>query len=371
MDSATLERLLLREIRRAPGISRRDLADRLSVARSTAGRRVDHLIDRGLLQESGIEQRSEAGRPKRQLELRGDYGNFIGFDFDARHIYVSLINFAQDTVDEKIIPLSGRPTRDEVIDHLRDAIDTYGEQKTGAPLLGTGIGVPGQVQRQERLGLSYSYIEGWKNVDLCKALEIAPEFLRIENNTRAIALGEYWLGSASMIEHLVCITVRTGISAAIISGGRLLRGSHEMAGEIRGWTVKKDELDSPSPSWLEDCATVRAISPNGVTTPDIWSEFVTACQDGNREALAQLNGIARHHGDTVARLIQIADPEAVFFSGAFNELGETYLNRVREATAIALLGQYFSPPPIRFVSLGQFTGSHGAAALAAEHFHPA
>lgn len=370
MDPATLERLLIREIRRSSGISRRDLADRVDVARSTAGRRVDNLIDNGLVRESGVEHTAEAGRPKRQLELRGDYGTFIGFDFDARNIYGVLIDFAQSTIEEVVIPLTPRPSKDEVINHLRETIDRFRDSGHGT-LHGIGIGVPGRIQQAERLALGYPYIFEWKDVDLCKELDVGPELLRIEHNTRAMALGEYWLGSSSLIENLICINVRTGISAAIISEGRLIRGSHELAGEIRGWTVRGENDTSPKPAWLEDRATVRAISPDGVTTPEAWNEFVSNCRNGDREALNQLSEIVKLHGDTVARLTQVADPEMVVFAGSFNDIGDLYLDRVREATAIALLGQFVSPPPIRFVSLGHCTGAHGAAALAAEHFKPA
>ena len=183
-----------------------------------------------------------------------------------------------------------------------------------------------------------------------------------------MAIGEYWLGSSSKVENLICINVRTGISAAIINEGRLIRGTHELAGEIRGWAVSSENNTSPKPVSLEDRATVRAISPDSLTTPEAWNEFVSNCRDGDREALKQLSEIVKHHGDTVARLTQVADPEMVAFAGSFNDIGDLYLDRVREATAIALLGQFVPPPPIKFVSLGHCTGAHGAAALAAEQF---
>ena len=57
MDPATLERLIVKEIRKSKEISRRDLADRLGIAKSTAGRRIDSMIERGIVRETGIEER--------------------------------------------------------------------------------------------------------------------------------------------------------------------------------------------------------------------------------------------------------------------------------------------------------------------------
>ena len=71
MDPATLEALIVKEIRKAKEISRRDLAEKLAIAKSTAGRRIDSMIERGIVREIGIEDRKEAGRPRRFLALEG------------------------------------------------------------------------------------------------------------------------------------------------------------------------------------------------------------------------------------------------------------------------------------------------------------
>ncbi|MEM9283776.1 MAG: ROK family transcriptional regulator [Verrucomicrobiota bacterium] len=370
MDPASLERILVKEVRRSPGVSRRELAELISVARSTAGRRVDHLIELGVILETGLEQKGVAGRPKRQLELCGTYGQFIGIDFDARHIYAVLLDFANQKITDRCIPLSGRPSREEVLSHLQEVISELTNHTSGIPVLGVGIGVPGGIQSEARIATNYPYVSGWQNVDLCQDLSLSPQKLHIEHNTRTAILGEYWLGSKMRCENLVCLNVRTGISAAIISGGHLLRGHHEMAGEVRGWAILDAEKEGgPSPCWLEDLASVRALSTDGVVSNHEWKTFISRCQESDREATAHLQVIVKHHGDTLARLVQLVDPEAIVIAGSFNELGDVYLERLREATAISLLGQYFSAPPIRFISLGQYAGAAGAAALAAESHH--
>ncbi|MEM6917002.1 MAG: ROK family transcriptional regulator, partial [Verrucomicrobiota bacterium] len=364
MDPATLESLIVKEIRKANSISRRDLADRLEVARSTAGRRVDSLIDRGLVKEDGVEEKSEAGRPKRFLALRGSYGRFIGFDFDARHIYAVLTDFAQNVILEKQIRLSTPAARDDVLRLLRETMREFEAHEEKATILGYGLGVPGRIRQKEKIGVSYPYITDWSEVDLAVALQLEPEKFHIENNTKTIALGEYWLGHETPPEHLVCVNIRTGISAAVISNGHMLRGIHEMAGEIRGWRI----TGQTEPQWLEDGATVRAILNNPSLTG--WQDFVETCLSGDPESIARLDAIIPYHADAISRLVQLADPELVVLSGAFNEVGVLYLDRLREAAAEALAHHYFEPPPIQFAAKGAFTGALGAAALAAKHFKP-
>ena len=365
MDSATLENLIIKEIRKAKEISRKDLAESLGIAKSTAGRRVDSMIERGIVQEIGIENSNEVGRPRRFLALRGDYGGFIGFDFDARHLYVVLIDFSQAMVTRKKIRLSPNPGRGEVISLLRQMIAEFTANSERLRIRGIGIGVPGHINREARIGLNYPFIEDWKNIDLPEELALTPEFLQIENNTRTVALGEYWLGSHAGAKHIVCLNVRTGISAAVIANGELLSGAHEMAGEIRGWPVPTGDREVHGVNCLENVATVRAVTARGETDEADWNEFVSACRGGQAEALESLSRIADYHGDTASKMIQLLNPEVIFLSGPFTGLEDLYLDRVRRATAVALLDHYFSPPPIKPATFGEFAGAHGAAAMAA------
>lgn len=370
MDAATLEGLIIREIRKAREISRRDLADRLEVARSTAGRRVDSLIERRLLREKGRQTRAEAGRPKRLLELCGDFGAFAGFDFDARALFATLVDFGREPIREERIPFPAPPTKTDVLECLQDTIREFSQNSRALPILGFGIGAPGRVRQEDRLALGYPYIDGWENVDFSAELNLSPSKLQVENNTRTIALGEYWLEGEAPVEHLACLSVRTGISAAVISGGRLLRGHHEMAGEIRGWQVTGGKATEPAAGWLEDRATLRSLAPGSLPTERDWDRFVEDCRSGTLDALARLDVFVGHHADAVARIVQLVDPERVVLSGAFRELDELYLEPLREETGRLLEGHYFSPPPIRFVTRGDFTGAHGAAALAAQSWKP-
>lgn len=367
MDPATLEHLIVREIRKANEISRRDLAEQLQIAKSTAGRRVDHLIDRGLIREKGTEDKQEAGRPRRLLEIRPEHGYFLGFDFDARNLFAVLTDFAQNTVHRQQVRLPENPTRKGVLNRIRKLKESLSLSDQKTPLLGIGLGVPGRINREEKTALDYPYIRGWKNVDLAAELGVSKEKLYVENNTRAIALGEYWLGPHAISENMACLSIRTGISVAVIANGQLLQGAHGLAGEIRGWTAPTGKKRASIPTRLEEVATVRAVSPDGSVARDEWKRFVHGCREKQKSSLKHLTSIAQHHGEAISQIVQLIDPSVVFLSGSFNELGDVYLDLVKKATEAALDGQYFSPPPMKLVTLGDFTGAHGAAALAAEH----
>lgn len=251
MDPATLERLIVKEIRKAKEISRRDLADQLGIAKSTAGRRIDSMIERGIVRETGIEERKEVGRPRRFLDLVGN-GAYAGFDFDGRHLHGVLIDFAQQVVERRKVRLTSEPDREEMMGICaRSSRNSRNAHGLSCDRHGSS-GVPGHVRRENRTSVYYPFITDWRNVDLASELDLDPGILHVENKTRAILLGEYWLGPLAGSPNLVCINVRTGISAAVIANGMLVAGEHEMAGEIRGWPVSEDE-------WLEKVASMRAV----------------------------------------------------------------------------------------------------------------
>jgi predicted NBD/HSP70 family sugar kinase len=154
----------------------------------------------------------------------------------------------------------------------------------------------------------------------------------------------------------------------VISDGKLFRGHHETAGEIRGWNVLG--ATSGKRAWLEDEATVRSIGKKSKNAPGEWEAFIDGCLAGDAKSLGALDRFVSLHADTVTRLVQLSDPELVVVAGAFNELGDLYLEELQSKCRRFLTDHYFPPPETRYVKRAEFAGAHGAAALAAQNFVP-
>ena len=54
----------------------------------------------------------------------------------------------------------------------------------------------------------------------------------IDNDAKALALAEGWLGAAAGVSDFVAMVVSTGVGGGIVSGGRLLDGAEGNAGHI-------------------------------------------------------------------------------------------------------------------------------------------
>lgn len=96
-------------------------------------------------------------------------------------------------------------------------------------LAGAAIAVPGLVRRSGTVWAPN--LPGWDRVPVAtlvrKTLQIPVE---VESDRNAAVLGETWLGAARGKSDAVVLLVGTGIGAGILTGGRLLRGAHELSG---------------------------------------------------------------------------------------------------------------------------------------------
>jgi glucokinase len=76
-------------------------------------------------------------------------------------------------------------------------------------------------------------IPGWRDFPLKAALrELTGLDVFIDNDAKALALGEGWLGAARGVENFIAMVVSTGVGGGIVLNGRLLDGELGNAGHI-------------------------------------------------------------------------------------------------------------------------------------------
>ena len=104
---------------------------------------------------------------------------------------------------------------------------------------GVGIGVAGQVDRAGTV--SFAPNLGWRDVPLKAKLEESLNLpVVITNDVRAATFGEWRRGAGQGVDDLVCLFIGTGIGGGIVSGGQLLEGCRNSAGELGHLTIVKD-----------------------------------------------------------------------------------------------------------------------------------
>ncbi len=377
---------LLRQIRAHEGLSRVDLARILNLAPSTVGIYVDHLVEQGFLFEGRTRQR-DFGRPPTILALNPEGGRFIGVDFEARNIMAVSVDFSQRPLKRFHDTIAAGESVEDILKKIEHAIRSVNEGDD-RKVLGIGVGVPGFIDPERGIALNYNHIKGWENVPLVQRLASrfsVPVFL--ENNIRTMALAELWFGQGRGVRHLICVGMRSGISAGIIVDGRIYRGADNRAGEIGDWpSPATDAARRPAKGArlvrLEEIISVkslqralpRLLAAGLESTGEDGSSaareaLLEAARAGDNRVLAILDGVAETLAVVLSQLQCAFDPEKIILAGPLTIFEDIFLDRLEHN-----FKNLVPTPGLPLVvnsTLGEFNGALGAAALAVHEWKPA
>jgi glucokinase len=164
----------------------------------------------------------------------------------------------------------------------------------------------------------------------------------VESDRNAAVLGETWHGAARGKNDAIVLMLGTGIGAGILSGGRLVRGAHELSG-CAGWMVVSDEHgpEEQSTGQLEWLAAGPAIAREakkeltrgiGGLLKEIPAEAINAyavaeaARRGDSVSIEVYLKAGRLLGHGVANLVSLFDPEIVVIGGGLAGASDLFLD---------------------------------------------
>ncbi|MDQ3764317.1 MAG: ROK family glucokinase [Actinomycetota bacterium] len=293
-------------------------------------------------------------------------------------------------VDEagSIVATAHRDTPATDVPRIEDAIAaTVGELTSKYDVEAVGIGAAGFIDAQ-RSTVMFAPNLAWRNEPLQAALERRLGLpVVVENDANAAAWAEVRFGAGRGADHVVILTVGTGIGGGIVVNGRLLRGQFGMAAEIGHVTVVPDgrrcgcglrgcwEQYASGRVLVRQAQELVRVSPEisgkllrlaGGRPENITGEMVTeAAAAGDVAALQCFEVVGTWLGRGLAALAAILDPGLFVIGGGVSAAGE-----VLRAPALAAFREYLTGGGHRPVAelsiakLGPDAGLVGAADLA-------
>lgn len=299
--------------------SRADLARELGVSPALITQHTRQLIADGLLIELDHSP-SQGGRPARLLGLVSDAGRAIGVKVVADHITAVEVGIDGSVARSATEPFDA--ASGTAITRLGAMLRTFIDGGSGAPLLGIGVGVPGNVDEQA-VGTVDSTQLGWQRVPLGEALRRELDLpVLVENNVNALAIAEALHGQARGHDNVLVITIGTGIGAGLMTDGRVLRGRSGGAGEVGHVPVEEDGplCQCGGHGCLEaiigQSALVDRARERGLVGADAGISALRALADGGNVAAQQLFSHAGHLlGRVLAGVVNLVDPEIVIMLG--------------------------------------------------------
>jgi glucokinase len=123
---------------------------------------------------------------------------------------------------------------------IQDIIDSAHicYREAGKTASAVGIGVAGQIDKTNGIVRRSPNLPDWKDVELGAGLKTGLGIpVSINNDVRVITWGEWQHGAGQGLSDLVCLFVGTGVGGGVVSGGRLLEGYSNTAGELGHLTI--------------------------------------------------------------------------------------------------------------------------------------
>jgi glucokinase len=273
-----------------------------------------------------------------------------------------------------------KPVR-QITGLIRDLEDKA--RRRGGELCAIGLCIPGVVFAGSGRVWAPN-IPGWDQFPLRDRIEAKTKIpLVLDSDRSAYVLGEQWCGAAKGKKDVVFLAVGTGIGAGILSGGRLVRGSRDIAGAV-GWFG----LDPRFKSEYEALGCFEAEASGGsigrkarellaAGEPSLMRTVVKGRTENVSartvvESARAGDPLACHILDTaitylamgVANTVSIMNPEMVVLGGGLFQASDLLLDPIRKefkrwAQPLAAKRVKIEPSV-----LGEDAGLYGAAKLA-------
>jgi glucokinase len=299
----------------------------------------------------------------------------IGMDLGGTNLRAAAIDKSGELLEKISEETNFSAGRDAVIGDIVAAISKLRDKHGTDGLRGIGVGVPGFIRMKEGIITGSNNLPFLENMPIRDVLsEKLGARVILENDANAAALGECWMGAGKDVDDLVLMTLGTGIGGGIISGGRILRGSVGMAGELGHISVvpNGNPCGCGNRGCLEKHASATAVTAmaclmqlgDAMTASQVYDLAKQDTADGAK-ARRIWESVGEHLGMALAALINTFNFPLYLLSGGmlpaweFFEEGMLRVARERSFT-FRVTGE---ETKIAKATLGNLAGLYGAAWL--------
>jgi glucokinase len=228
----------------------------------------------------------------------------LGLDIGGTKISAGLNNNGV-VYDRKKIETPFNSSKEDILKVIADFISSYLSHGFKA----IGIGIPGLVDPHKGIVYNLANIPSFQKVHLKQYLEEifnVPVF--INNDANCFTLGEYKFGPAKCHQHVVGISLGTGVGTGIIANSALYTGYICGAGEWGGVPY----LDK---TFEDYCSSKFFKTSEGKTAKCI----AKAAMKNDQEALLKFKKYGEHIGMLIQRVLFTFAPESIVLGGSISK----------------------------------------------------
>jgi glucokinase len=256
----------------------------------------------------------------------------LALDLGGTKLATALFSESGTLISKSVTSLDHRKG-EEVGELITDAVKRYLTSREFR-VKAIGVSVPG-ISHSESGTVWAPNIPGWEDYPLLKEIQETVDIIpvKIDSDRACCIFGELWQGNARGCKDAIYLAVGTGIGAGIVIDGRILRGSHDIAGAV-GWMA----LNKPFQNKYISCGCFEyyasgdgvarltremmstAVNYNGalkgIAVDKLTAHHVFAAFEKNDPiAVKVFDECIQFWGMAVANLISIFNPEKIIFGG--------------------------------------------------------
>jgi predicted NBD/HSP70 family sugar kinase len=368
--------VVLNFIRTAEVASRAAIAEATGLAKPTVSLIVDELLQVGLVREIGRgPSGTVGGRPPILLAFNSRSSYLAGVHVGVRRTTVVVADALGEPLGQRTVATP----RGAPVTALRTIAGVVGEvaADVGADaslMAAVGVCLPGLVTDDGILLLAPNL--GWRDVPVASVLS---EHLGVPvvafNAAHTSLVAEASLGAAAGESDVVLVYAGTGVGAAALVAGQLMRGTRGIAGEFGHVRVVPDgeRCNCGKTGCLETVASAPAVV---AATERRWGRrrgrvsaeaVAAAAAEGDADAVAVLREAGQRLGAAAAWLVNVFDPGCLVLAGGLAGAGPAFVEPFQDALVRDALSQSVEKFRLVLAALGQDAEVRGALLLAREH----
>jgi len=256
-----------------------------------------------------------------------------------------------------------------IIENVQQMIDVKSIDKP----LNLGIAIAGQVDQKKKSIILTPNLPFSKDYPIGSILEDSLKLkVLVDNDANSAAIGEKVYGRAVDMEDFISVTLGTGIGSGIFVRGQILHGKTGAGGEAGHIKVDSNGLlcACGGEGCLELYASGLAIARLSKMRTGVEKNAKEICESaiaGNKTSKEILNEAGEWLGRGLITLVNLFNPEAIFFSGSLAKAPEDYFAPAFKIVKERSFGTLGKELKLEVSPLADKIGVIGAAAIGHGH----
>lgn len=381
----TLKQLIVKCLLSVGDATILELSTELQSSIPTITKAVNELIADELIVDSGKISNSGGRRPS-LYSLASDKTFFLGVEASRSGTSMGIQNLKDEFISIELgIPFILENSYESLVEFCKRINKFVSDSQIDKSyIMGVCVNLSGRINSREGFSYNYFFTENRPLVEIISEQIGLPVYL--ENDTRAMALGEFTQGAVEGEQNVIFLNYSWGVGIGIITDGKLYYGKSGYSGEFGHSPLFDNEtlchcgkvgcLETEASGWVLVEKFKQALQNGRISAITIDSHSTSTQQYHKiisgaliKEDSLCIELITKQSeviGRALASLINVLNPELLIIGGDFSQLGDFVMLPIQSSLKKYSLSLVNRDVTIKKSILGRRAGVTGACRMIKE-----